>query len=359
MNLPSADTIVFFREALLRWQEAHPRPMPWTGERDPYRIWLSEVILQQTRVEQGLPYFQRFVEHFPTVEALAAASEDAVLKLWEGLGYYSRARHLLQAARTVVREYGGRFPNSYEGLLRLKGIGPYTAAAIASFAFDLPHAVLDGNALRLLARFCSVELPIDTTTGRKHFQQLADTFLDPENPAAYNQALMNFGATWCTPQNPRCTDCPLAKECKAFGSGTVLQLPRKSKAVPKRVRHFHYLVFHHDGALWIGKRTDQDIWKHLYQFPLIESDAPLQRSTLQTLPAFREITGGQAARFLQQVGPLKHVLSHQLLLLNFWEWEVGEGFALQGPYRKLSLERARALAFPRPLQRFLQWEGRP
>ncbi|RMF30178.1 MAG: A/G-specific adenine glycosylase, partial [Bacteroidetes bacterium] len=293
-------------------------------------------------------------ERFPTVQALATASEDEVLKLWEGLGYYSRARNLLEAARTIVREHGGRFPRSYEGLLTLKGVGPYTAAAIASFAYGLPHAVLDGNVFRVLARFCGVDLPIDSSRGKKHFQQLADAFLDPADPGAYNQTLMNFGATWCTPQNPRCRQCPLAPRCKAHQEGSVLQLPRKSKSAPKRQRHFHYLVFHDDGALWVGKRTDRDIWKHLHEFPLIESPRPLTRPALQALPAFRHILGGQPARFLQKAGPLRHVLSHQLLLLNFWEWEVQEGFVPKGPYRKVSVETAGGLAFPRPLQRFLQ-----
>lgn len=268
-----AEIFQHFTPNLLAWAAGQHRPMPWKGERDPYRIWLSEVILQQTRVEQGWPYYLRFTEHYPTVRHLADAPQDAVLKLWEGLGYYSRARNLHATARHVANDLAGQFPDSYVGLLALKGVGEYTAAAIASFAYDLPHAVLDGNVYRVLARCFGIETPTDAPAAKREFTALANALLDPAQPAAFNQAMMDFGATICTPAQPRCPVCPLRTDCVAYRLDKVAELPRKSKAKPRKDRLFTYAVFCHQDDTYVRQRVAQDIWQNLYEFPLLELTA--------------------------------------------------------------------------------------
>lgn len=260
----------FFRERLLAWFAQNHRPLPWKGERDPYKIWLSEIILQQTRVEQGLPYYQKFIEKYPHVRVLADAPEDEVLKLWEGLGYYSRARNLHTAAKFIATELGGEFPHTYEGIRALKGVGDYTAAAIASFAFALPHAVLDGNVYRVLARYFGIETPTDTGVAKKEFAALAQDLLDPARPGDFNQAIMDFGATHCTPQQPKCSVCPFKNQCVAFQKGKVSELPVKSKVLEKKGRFFAYLVVNFQGNTFVRKRTDKDIWQNLWEFPVLE-----------------------------------------------------------------------------------------
>lgn len=262
-----------YRKTLAEWARNHPRPMPWKGIRDPYRIWLSEIILQQTRVEQGLPYYERFVAAYPTITDLANAPDDEVFKLWEGLGYYSRARNMLAAARYVATELGGRFPDTYEGIRGLKGVGDYTAAAIGAFAFDLPYAVLDGNVYRVLSRWWGIETPTDTTEGKQQFAKLAQEMLDTAHPGAHNQAMMDFGATWCTPKNPRCGDCPFGEICTAKKLGKVADLPIKSKKMVQKDRFFLYLVVLKEGKTFLKKREEKDIWQNLYDFPSVEPAA--------------------------------------------------------------------------------------
>lgn len=259
-----------FRERLFAWFAQNSRPLPWKGERDPYKIWLSEIILQQTRVEQGLPYYQKFIERYPTVRHLSDAPEDEVLKLWEGLGYYSRARNLHHTAKLIAGGPGGNFPDTYTGIRALKGVGDYTAAAIASFAFNLPHAVLDGNVFRVLARYFGIETPTDTSAAKKEFTALALELLDPARPGDFNQALMDFGATHCTPQKPKCPDCLLRPQCAAFQQNKVAELPVKSKQLVKKDRFFVYLVVHHKGDIFVQRRNRKDIWQNLWEFPLLE-----------------------------------------------------------------------------------------
>lgn len=267
---PDNSFCALFRERLFKWAAQHHRPMPWKGEKDAYKIWLSEIILQQTRVEQGLPYYQKFVARYPTVRHLAEAPEDDVLKCWEGLGYYSRARNLHAAAKFVSKEWHNTFPNTYENIRALKGVGDYTAAAIASFAFDLPFAVLDGNVYRVLSRIFGIETPIDIPAAKKEFTQLAQALLDPEKPGAYNQAMMDFGATHCTPQQPSCRSCPFAGDCVAHQTKRVAALPVKVKKMVKKDRFFLYLVLMHQGDTFLNKRSSRDIWMNLYEFPLLE-----------------------------------------------------------------------------------------
>jgi A/G-specific adenine glycosylase len=279
-----------FSQKLQAWSDAHPRNMPWKGEKDPYKIWLSEIILQQTRVEQGWAYYERFIQHYPTVQHLADAPEAAVLKDWEGLGYYSRARNLHATARHIANALGGAFPDTYEGILALKGVGPYTAAAIASFAYNLPYPVLDGNVYRILSRLFGIEMPIDTPAARRIFEQKAADLLDRTQPGLHNQAMMDFGATHCLPVRPLCDTCPFHADCMAVHTGRVSELPVKSKNIVKKERFFLYIVLKQGEQTWIQQRTTQDIWQQLYEFPLIE---------LSALPATR----AEATEYLHRHWP--------------------------------------------------------
>lgn len=261
-----------FTQLLMNWHEhLNHREMPWKAEKDPYKIWLSEVILQQTRVEQGLPYYQRFLTNYPTIQQLAGAKEEAVFKLWEGLGYYNRCKNLIETARYITNELNGIFPSEYDALVGLKGIGPYTASAIASFAFDKPCAVLDGNVFRVLSRIIGIDTPIDSTAGKKQFAQIAFDLLDKAAPALYNQAIMDFGATVCKPMLPLCGTCPLSEHCVAFGAGMVNKLPIKEKTLTKRNRWFYYFVLEFGSQVMVQKRTTKDIWENLFEFHLLEA----------------------------------------------------------------------------------------
>ncbi len=332
-----------FATALAEWFRAAARDLPWRRTRDPYRIWLSEIILQQTRVEQGLPYYEKFVERYPTVKHLALAPDDEIFRLWEGLGYYRRAQNMLRAARIVVEKYAGRFPSSYDELLKLPGIGPYTAAAVASFAFDEAVAVVDGNVARVLARFSGYAGAINTGSGPKDLQALADRFLDRRHPGRHNQAVMELGALICTPRNPRCEICPLKTGCRAYAEGRTGELPVKKAARPVQNRRMDYLLSIKDGRLSVQKRTANDIWQNLYQFPLLEG-----------LPESRQ----QAARRLQMefglkkipvwAGEATHLLTHRRLLLRFWM----TAEKLDG-YEYVPLDRLEGLSFPIVLRRFL------
>jgi A/G-specific adenine glycosylase len=261
----------YFKKHLIHWhQTKNKRQLPWKEEKDVYKIWLSEIILQQTRAGQGEKYYKTFIENYPTVNDLASASLDEVYKLWEGLGYYNRCRNLHASARTIVLELDGKFPDSYDAILKLKGIGPYTAAAISSFGFNLPHAVVDGNVYRVLSRFFGIDLQIDSNEGKKVFQQLAQKCLDELRPAQYNQAIMDFGATVCKPDNPLCNECPLKKNCVAFQTDAVSFFPVKKKKIKQKQRWFLFILLKYNGKIAVQKRTAKDIWANLYEFPNIE-----------------------------------------------------------------------------------------
>ncbi len=313
----------FFRAGLFTWHSGHRRPLPWKGERDPYKVWLSEIILQQTRVEQGLPYYERLIAAYPTVEHLARAPLDDVLKRWEGLGYYSRARNLHAAAQHIAFERGGVFPNTFEEIRALKGVGDYTAAAIASFAFDLPHAVLDGNVYRVLARFFGIETPVNTPEAQKRFSTLAQQLLDPTRPGAYNQAIMDFGAQHCRPRQPLCDQCPLAGRCVAFQRGRVADLPRKNPPAPRQQRFFLYAVFRKSNAVWMQQRPTGDIWAHLYEFALWETDALPQEPTQAAHQVAARFFSDTAKIAFQGVfGPYRQTLSHRVVHALFYVFEV-------------------------------------
>ena len=258
-------------DKLLKWYDPELRQLPWKASKDPYKIWLSEIILQQTRVAQGMPYYLKFVERFPTIENLANAPQDEILKLWEGLGYYSRARNLHTAAKQVMEEFGGKFPNTYSSIIKLKGVGDYTASAIASFAFNESTAVVDGNVYRFLSRIFGIEEAIDSSIGKKLFKEYAQKNIDIRRPDLYNQAIMDFGALICKPANPDCVTCPFQSDCIAYNTGEINMLPYKSKKIKKKDRYFNFYVFYNKDQIIVHQRTLKDIWKGLYQFPKLES----------------------------------------------------------------------------------------
>jgi A/G-specific adenine glycosylase len=359
------DKTHFFRHHLLEWFGRNHRPLPWKGERDPYRIWLSEIILQQTRVEQGLPYYLKFVAAFPTVSDLAAAAEDAVFKLWEGLGYYSRARNLHATARYIAYERHGVFPDTFEGLRALKGVGDYTAAALASFAFGLPHAVVDGNVYRVLARFFGIDRPTDAPAVRREIAALAQELLDPARPADFNQAIMDFGATHCTPQLPKCPSCPLQPQCTAFAQGRVAELPVRGKATAKRQRYFLYAVFSQGSDVFVQKRLARDIWQNLYEFPMLELPGPAASGAeaARALTDFFFPGGTPSGLEVKQVSAhYRQQLSHQTVIAQFIDFSIPEPLnvsALENlPFEKWQrvarYDVKKNMAFPRIIDRFLQ-----
>ncbi|MFN8242750.1 MAG: A/G-specific adenine glycosylase [Ferruginibacter sp.] len=336
----------YFTSRLMEWNRvSNNRQMPWKGEKDPYKIWLSEIILQQTRVEQGRAYYERFIKKFPTIQQLAAAPETAVFKLWEGLGYYSRCKNLIATARLITEKYGGRFPAVYEEILALKGVGPYTAAAIASFAFQLPHAVVDGNVFRVLARYFGDDTPADSTAGKKSFTALAGLLLDKKMPGLYNQALMDFGATICKPQAPRCPECPLRRRCRAFAAGTIALLPVKEKKITLRRRWFYYLQVEYNGKVYVRKRSAGDIWENLYEFVLYESSEPLAVTRLQKKAWLRKQLGQVHAAVLNFSPVLRQQLSHQLIEGQIIHLQAMEPPHLPG-YEAVTAKQLARLPFP-------------
>lgn len=306
-----------FINEVISWYNKNKRELPWRDTEDPYLIWLSEIILQQTRVEQGLPYFQRFSEKYPDVSRFADASESEILHLWQGLGYYSRGRNMHKTARTVMEDHGGYFPRQYEALIKLKGIGEYTAAAISSFSSNEARAVVDGNVFRLLSRYFGKDEPIDTAPGKKAFTLLANELIDKNRAGLSNQAMMEFGALMCRPAQPDCPRCPLNEGCFALRNGKVAQLPVKKGKARQRNRHFHYLIIEHQGRILTKKRGPKDIWENLYEFPLIETAEAASIKTIESLPEFREYFDNDCS-LVEICGPVKHVLSHQKLFASFY-----------------------------------------
>ena len=318
-----------FAEKIINWYNSNKRDLPWRNIKDPYRIWLSEIILQQTRVEQGLPYYIKYVKEFPTIKHLAAAREEKVLKLWQGLGYYSRARNLHTTAKIVQQKYKGKFPNKYEEILQLKGIGEYTAAAIASFAFNLCYPVIDGNVYRVLSRVFGIHTPIDSTEGKKEFNKIAQALIDKNDPGTYNQAIMEFGAMHCKPQLPNCSDCCLSSMCYAYEKKQVGSLPVKSKKLKQRNRYFNYLVVRNNKQLYLKKRTRNDIWKNLYDFPLIETSQQFTEQDLYGSEEWKSIFEKSNSVITKVSLTHKHILSHQKIYARFFEIEITSSSSFQ------------------------------
>ncbi|MDA9808177.1 A/G-specific adenine glycosylase [Flavobacteriales bacterium] len=310
-----------FSDILSQWYAINKRDLPWRSTVNPYYIWLSEIILQQTRVDQGLPYYLKFIDAFPTVADLANADEDLVLKLWQGLGYYSRARNLQFSAKLILSEFGSNFPDNHTDILKLKGVGTYTAAAISSFSFGLPFAVLDGNVIRVLSRVFGIQTPFDTTAGKKQFQKLAQELLDKKNPAEYNQAIMEFGALQCVPKSPKCNDCPIVNECIAFNTNTVSLLPVKSKKLKVKKRFLHFLVVNKNNEVLIGKRNS-GIWQGLYEFPFLEFDENINKKSVLKSPLWINFFKDSVKQISCISEEYIHKLSHQKIHAKFWEIDV-------------------------------------
>ena len=303
---------------LITWYKKNKRDLPWRNTSDPYKIWLSEIILQQTQVIQGLNYYIKFINAFPTVNDLAFASEDQVMRLWQGLGYYSRARNLHAAAKFIKSTHKGKFPNSYENIKELKGVGDYTSAAIASFAFNLPYAVVDGNVYRVLSRLFDLHTPINSSDGKKEFQLLADELLNKNHPGLHNSSIMEFGALWCKPQNPKCEECQLQEHCLAFKNNSISVLPVKNKTIKIKNRYFHYIVFNYKQEVYITKRIKKDIWQNLYEFFLIETDN--EGLDILNHPSITALISKFS--ILSIVPVKKHILSHQHLYSIFYELSI-------------------------------------
>ena len=310
---------MIFSKTLIHWYLQNKRDLPWRRTKNPYFVWLSEIILQQTKVAQGLSYYIKFTETFPTVASLANAEQETVLKMWQGLGYYSRARNLHHTAKIIDTQYNGKFPSTYNAIISLKGIGDYTASAIASICFNRPNAVVDGNVYRVLSRFFGVKTPINTSQGIKEFKALAQTLIDVSQPGNYNQAIMDFGAIQCKPKNPLCTTCPLADSCIGFQKNWVKELPVKDKKIKIKKRYFNYLVLktkNHKTILKTRKR--KDIWQGLYEFPLIESTKIITHKDLIVSKQFTNLFLEETTITLFNKKEIVHKLSHQHLYTQFW-----------------------------------------
>jgi A/G-specific adenine glycosylase len=336
---------------LILWYLKNKRALPWRETTDAYVIWLSEIILQQTRVEQGMPYFHRFLEKYPNVRLFAAAEEDEILKLWQGLGYYSRGRNMLKTARQVVELYNGEFPVAYSKLIKLKGIGEYTAAAISSFSVNERKAVVDGNVYRVLARYFGIEEPINSTKGKKLFQQIADEVLDPAHPGLHNQAMMEFGATLCKPKSPDCRICPIREGCYAYKQDKIPYFPVKLKTIRIRERFFTYVVYTDGEQVLMSKRDESDIWANMYDLPLIETTSYTAPSDVTKMLQFEEYFG-KDAEVISVFPAKKHVLTHQRIYAQFMQVDQPP-IKLEQKWFFLEIKKLKILALPKIINIFI------
>lgn len=343
-----------FAEEIIEWYHKNKRDLPWRKTDDPYIIWLSEVIMQQTRVEQGTPYFNRFSEKYPTVEDFASATEDEILKLWQGLGYYSRGRNMHKTAQSVMDEYSGYFPKNYNSLIKLKGIGEYTAAAISSFSCNEARAVVDGNVFRLLSRYFGIDTPINTGKGKKLFTELANELLDKSQAGQFNQAIMEFGSLQCKPKNPDCLSCPLQAGCEARKTNRINDLPVKIKSLKIRGRYFNYILAQKDGQILIKKRGSGDIWENMFDLPLFETENLTHAQDLIKTEDFISSFGSQV-KIRSVSAPVKHILSHQKLYTSFIEIEnFSEGFISERSWFYVNQDELENLAQPKLIFQFFE-----
>lgn len=346
-----------FAKKLKSWYADNKRLLPWRETNDPYKIWISEVILQQTRIDQGLDYYLRFIGRFPDVRRLANASEDEILKLWQGLGYYSRARNMHSTAKTIVERYNGNFPETYNELITLKGVGPYTAAAIASIAFGRAAPVIDGNVMRVISRWFAIDEAVDSVKGKKMIAEALNEIFDHEDPGTFNQAIMDFGAMVCKPKNPNCRDCPFSGSCIAFSQNLVSELPRKSKTIKQLKRYFHYLVIIllNDEKFFtlFKKRDEKDIWGGLYEFPMIETEAGIEPDALMKTKHWQELFEGIKPEIIHISKTYKHQLTHQQLFAVFYHVRLTEPIPEKFKANLVKLNELHSYPIPRLIDRYL------
>jgi len=344
----------FFNSRIHSWYSIYKRDLPWRNTHNPYLIWLSEIILQQTRIDQGLAYYNRFASEFSTISAMANASEDQILKLWQGLGYYSRARNLHFTAKYIQQNYNGVFPKDYHSILSLKGIGEYTAAAIASISFNSEYPAVDGNVYRVLSRYFGISEPIDTGKGKKTFADLAKELIKGTNPGMHNQALMEFGALQCTPKKPDCVQCPLYEKCYAFLNHKISELPFKQNKTKQRDRYFNYIVLSYKSQTWLRKRVENDIWKNLYEFPLIETLDEIEIENLITQTEFQRIIPIADRAIIENVSDWKiHILSHQRIHYRFIRMQLTDEIHLADDLIGVNKEDIFNFAVPKLLETYL------
>jgi len=337
-----------FSGQIYTWYEIYKRDLPWRNTKDAYKIWLSEIILQQTRVAQGI----NITEAFPTVKHLAGADEHEVLKIWQGLGYYSRARNLHAAAKQIVQSHHSVFPDTYEKIIQLKGVGPYTAAAVASIAFNRPYPTVDGNIYRILARYFGINTPINSNEGKKQFQKLAEELMTESNPGNHNQALMEFGALQCIPKSPDCVNCPLVESCYAFQNNLVEQLPVKLNKTKQQKRFFYYFLIEKEESVFLEKRTGNDIWKNLYQFPLMESEQELNDEEL--LKKGIPYINNNNCTILKISSTKKHVLSHRIIFAKLIYVRVEANVNITSPLIQVNKKDISKFAVPRLVELFME-----
>jgi len=343
----------YFTNRILGWNKTkNNRPMPWKNEKDPYKIWLSEIILQQTRVEQGWDYYNKFITSFPNIKKLANAKEEKIFKLWEGLGYYTRCKNLIATAKFIVKNNNSKFPNTYNEILALKGIGPYTAAAIASFAFNLPHAVLDGNVFRVFARFFGIEIAMDSAKGKTIFTQLAQKLLEKTYPGIYNQAIMDFGAVICKPKNPLCSTCPIKTKCTAHLQEKINLLPVKVNKITKTTRWFYYFIIEYKGDIFIRKRIEKDIWENLYEFILLETEKELKTEELKETELFKYFSIKNNDVIMQVSKIYRQQLTHQIIQGVFIKLKLKNALTLKN-YKTVTLKQLAKLPFPKLITAYL------
>ena len=340
----------FFSSSLLKWNNTkNTRQMPWKGEKDPYKIWISEIILQQTRVQQGLNYYNRFIKEFPDVKSLANAPEKKVYKLWEGLGYYSRCKNLIETAKFIYKNLDGKFPDKYEDILALKGIGNYTASAITSFAYNKPYAVLDGNVFRVLSRFFGIEIPINTTEGKKLYGELSQLLIDKKKPAEYNQAIMDFGAVICKPLLPLCKECPLKRKCIAFLDSKTSLLPINNKTINQKQRFFNYFIIEYKSKFYISKRTQKDIWENLYEFILLETKSWINGKDIFKDTGFLTVIQKNEYKVKSESEKITQKLTHQFIIGHFFHIKIQKPLKKSGKYFLASKKEMKLLPFPKLL----------
>ncbi len=346
-----------FKDIIIKWYNENRRDLPWRNTNNPYYIWISEVILQQTRVAQGINYYHRFIEAFPTIKDLAESNIDKVMKVWQGLGYYSRARNMHSAAQQIMIDYEGKLPRSYHELLKIKGLGPYSAGAIASFAYKEVVPAIDGNVYRVISRIYGVFASSEKASGKKEFFNLTMELIDPKHPDIFNQSLLDFGAMQCVPRNPDCINCPFDSICYANRNNLVGQLPVKGKKIATRDRFLNYITIRYKDSTFIQRREAGDIWTSLYEFPLIETNCSVELEVLMTNSSWKDLFGSAKVKILHFSPPIKHPLSHQILYTRFVIVEISKpSYFLKSNYLNVSIPNIQDYSIPKVIDNFLAAE---